>query len=180
MAHPDERRFMELVKSMFPNYFKNIKVLDVGSLNVNGTNKDLFEDCEYTGIDVGEGKNVDIVSLAHEFKSDILFDTIISSECFEHDCHFEKSIKNIVSLLKPSGLFVWTAGGTYRAPHGGASCTPLIASNPKMDSNYYKNITAKDYSNIIDLEAIFGNYTINYRGEDVIYHDIQFYGIKRK
>ena len=63
----------------------NKLVLDIGSLDINGNNQYLFEDCQYTGIDVGVGKNVDIVSKAHELKMPSgTYDTIISTECFEH------------------------------------------------------------------------------------------------
>jgi SAM-dependent methyltransferase len=184
MAHPQERQFMELVKSQFPEKFKGVKVLDVGSLCINGSNRDLFDESDYTGIDVAAGKNVDVVCMAHDFKSDVLFDTIISSECFEHDCHFPRTIRNIVKLLKSGGLFVWTAGGLGRGEHGtedmGLTCAPGLASNPDMNPNYYKNVVVRDLSLYIDLEVTFGNFTINYRGDfDAVYHDIQFWGIKR-
>jgi len=40
------------------------KTLDVGSFDVNGSLKDLFDD--YTGIDMREGPNVDIVANSHK------------------------------------------------------------------------------------------------------------------
>ena len=87
---------------------KNNNVLDAGSLNVNGDNKYLFSDCDYTGVDVGPGPNVDVVSLVHEIDMSNNYDTIISTEMFEHDMYYEKSIKNIMRMLKIGGLFLFT------------------------------------------------------------------------
>ena len=56
MAHIEQIIFCIKVKNMFPSYFKNIDVLDVGSLDLNGSNRYLFENCRYTGIDIGPGK----------------------------------------------------------------------------------------------------------------------------
>ena len=67
MAHTEQRNFCKSVKAKYPDFFKNKKVLDIGSLDINGSNRDLFENCDYIGLDVGEGKNVDIISIGHLF-----------------------------------------------------------------------------------------------------------------
>ena len=184
MAHPQQEAFMESVKILMPQYFKGIKALDVGSLDINGSNKSLFTDCEYIGIDVAPGKNVDVVAIAHTYESPFQFDTIISSECFEHDCYFPKTLRNIIKLLKPGGLFTFTAGGLGRGEHGteamGLTCAPGLAVNENMNADYYKNVLVRDLSLYLDLEVNFSEYTINYRGHiDAVYHDFQFWGIKR-
>jgi len=108
MAHPQQRRFCESVKAKYPQYFKNKKVLDIGSLDVNGCNRDLFENCNYIGIDLGEGKNVDIIAAGNTYDGpDNYFDTIISTEVFEHDMFYPQTIQNVMRMLKPGGLFVY-------------------------------------------------------------------------
>ena len=88
MAHEAQRQYCLKVKKRFSKWFHKKKILDAGSLDINGSNRYLFTDCEYTGIDVGEGKNVDIVSTIHEFDAkDDSYDVIISTECFEHDMY---------------------------------------------------------------------------------------------
>lgn len=58
---------MEYLVRYYERYFKKdketVKVLDIGSYDVNGTYKDIFCDfCyHYTGMDMAEGSNVDIV-----------------------------------------------------------------------------------------------------------------------
>lgn len=52
MAHQEQVRFCESVREKFPSLFVGKKVLDAGSLDINGNNRYLFTDCEYVGIDV--------------------------------------------------------------------------------------------------------------------------------
>ena len=127
MAHIEQRDFCFGVKDKYPEFFKNKKVLDIGSLDINGSNRDLFENCNYTGLDVGEGKNVDIISIGHLFNGpDNHFDTIISTEVFEHDMFYEETIKNVMRMLKPGGLFLFTCGAPGRPEHGTRRCLSLI------------------------------------------------------
>ena len=115
MAHRQQQEYCSKVKIKYPSFFQGVKVLDVGSLDINGSNRSLFERCDYLGIDVGKGNNVDLVSVGHEFEGpDEYYDTIISTEVFEHDMHYEKTIKNIMRMLKPGGLFVFTCASTVR------------------------------------------------------------------
>ena len=84
--HLEAKEFTLYVSSLFPNYFNNKKVLDVGSGDINGNNRFLFNNCEYVGNDVISAPNVTIVSKTKDLPfEDETFDTIISTECFEHD-----------------------------------------------------------------------------------------------
>jgi hypothetical protein len=85
VAHFEQQQFCRRILEKYPEHFRNKRVLDIGSLDINGNNRFLFTDCEYTGLDVGEGPNVDIVSVGHLYDApDESFDTIISTEVFEH------------------------------------------------------------------------------------------------
>ena len=59
MAHLEQRRFFEQVKTDYPKFFQSVSVLEVGSLDINGSLRDLFQDCNYLGVDVATGKGVD-------------------------------------------------------------------------------------------------------------------------
>lgn len=177
MAHPAQQHFMLSVKQKFPQFFNGIRVLDVGSLDINGSNRYLFENnCKYLGIDIGMGNNVDIVCRAHEFVDYYGFDTIVSTECFEHDEFLNKTLENIVKLLKSNGLFAFTCATTNRAEHGtkraNAWASPFTSL---LSGDYYKNITEKDIKDIIDIENIFKEYTF-ISNTDVC--DLYFWGIK--
>jgi SAM-dependent methyltransferase len=181
MAHQEQKDFFLEVKGKFPERFSNKKVLDIGSLDINGSNRHLFEGCEYTGLDVAEGKNVDIVSLAHEYKApDESYDFIVSNDCFEHDMFYDKTFKNIVRLLKPGGMFLFTCKTTGSAEHGtlnsdGGFSSPLTVKFPEW-ANYYRNITEADVRMSIDVEKIFSQYEFSVLD---ITKDIRFWGIKK-
>jgi SAM-dependent methyltransferase len=83
---------------------ENKKILDVGSYDVNGTMKPIFEKGKYVGLDVEAGPNVDVVGVSHDipFEKDE-FDIVISSSCFEHDDMFWISFQEMCRVLKPGG-----------------------------------------------------------------------------
>ena len=118
MAHKEQIDFFVKVKNKFPDVFKNCDVLDIGSLDINGNNRYLFENYTYTGVDIGPGNNVDVISKGHEFKPDKKYDIVISSECFEHDMYYKKTILNCIELTKQGGLFTFTCATTGRPEHG--------------------------------------------------------------
>lgn len=76
-------------------------------------------------IDLLPGKNVDIASKGHEINlPDVCIDTIISTECFEHDSCYHDTILNIVRMLKPGGLFIFSCATTGPLEHGTRRTTP--------------------------------------------------------
>jgi len=174
------------IKSQFPDYFVGKKVLDVGSLDINGNNKHLFTNCEYTGLDVAEGPNVDVISISHQYQApDNNYDVIISTEVFEHDMFWEKSLLNITRMLKPGGLFLFTCAAPNRQEHGtrnsdGSYAAPLLLQISEEWSDYYKNLSIDDISNFKEFINQYEYYNIEY-GEclGVELHDLYFYGFKK-
>lgn len=179
MAHAAQMNFFRTVKEKFPEKFINCSVLDIGSLDINGNNRYLFTDYTYIGVDVGEGRNVDVVCKGHEYVSDTLFDIVISSECFEHDMYYKQTLTNCVSLTRPGGLFTFTCASTGRPEHGTRRTKPQDA--PFLNSieewgDYYKNLTEDDIREVIDIDNIFEKYELTYNGAA---HDLYFWGIKK-
>jgi SAM-dependent methyltransferase len=180
MAHPQQFRFCFKIKELYPEFFINKKVLDVGSLDINGSNKDFFTDCEYIGVDLGEGPNVDLVCSGHELKfEDEYFDTIISTETFEHDMHYVETIQNIIRMLKSGGMFLFTCATTGRPEHGTMNAHPYDApllNNIEEWCNYYKNLTKEDFMDIPVFSDAFTIGLFEYEAETC---DIYFCGIKK-
>jgi hypothetical protein len=176
MAHSQQRAFCESVKTKFSGAFTGKRVLEVGSLNINGTCRELFTDCDYLGIDVVAGKDVDLVVPAHLHKAaDGGYDTIISTEALEHDLYWMATLGAIKRMLRAGGLFVLTCATTGRGEHGTARSKPQDAPGlPWPD--HYRNITeddvrwvyAPDMSGWKDYEFSIGHET----------SDLYFYGIK--
>jgi predicted methyltransferase len=176
MAHKTQIEWCKKVKKQYPEYFKKKRVLDVGSLDVNGNNKDLFEDCEYVGLDVVKGPNVDVVSIAHEF-DDKPFDVVLSTNSFEHDMYYEQSIRRMFELLKPSGLMFFCCSSGHKT-HGTKRKSPWASGTTQIGNeewaSYYRNLKIKDISKIFDFEKEFTEFTLEDKQMDV-----RFVGIKR-
>lgn len=173
--HIEQKQFCQYVRLLYPTYFSNVKVLDVGSLDINGNNQDLFANCQYTGIDIAPGKNVHVVTRGHEYNApDQYYDTIISTECFEHDKYYSLTIANIVRMLRVGGLFLFTCATTGRREHGTRNTTPSDAPFLTGDwADYYKNLTKQDILDIPDIAKFSCQIFTNNKT-----HDLYFYGIK--
>ncbi len=105
----------------------------MGSLIINGSPRDFFENCAYTGVDFHHGEGVDVVSLAHEFKpvDGQRYQTVISTEMLEHDPHWALSIGRMLELLGKGGDLILSAASTGRGRHN-------LGSAP--DGKYYGGV----------------------------------------
>lgn len=181
MAHEAQRVFCLKVKSIFPEYFDNVNVCDIGSLDINGNNHYLFSNYAYIGVDVGKGKNVNVVSKGHEYKpiDGKKYDVVISTECFEHDMFWDKTILNISeNLVRDKGLFLFTCATKGRPEHGTISSNihdSPFTSQIDMWSDYYMNLTEEDIRQKIDLDRYYKLYKFYV---DEHSHDLYFWGIK--
>ena len=160
--------------------FKGKLVLDIGSLDINGNNQYLFEQCGYLGVDLSIGNNVDIVSKGHELQfRDETFDVIISTECFEHDTFYAKTLQNIFRMLKPGGIFVFSCATTGRPEHGTRRTTPQDSpfTQDFADwSDYYQNLEEKDIRQVMDVDELFQEYEFSV---EMSTFDLYFWGVKK-
>ncbi len=119
--HPTAYNSCKRFYDCYGKYFDNPKVADVGSYDVNGTVKDIFSNCDYLGIDIADGPNVDLV-LKEPYKypfEDNTFDIVVSTSCFEHNEMFWVTFLETMRILKPQGIFYLNApsnGGFHRCP----------------------------------------------------------------
>lgn len=180
--HIQAKKFTEFVKEILPNYFKNTTILDVGSGDINGNNKFLFdESCFYNGNDVIDAPNVTIVSKTSKLCfNDETFDIIVSTECFEHDPEYDLSFNKILQMLKHGGLFFFTCASTGRAEHGTRKTTPQDSYGTRGQieymQDYYKNLTELDVNEVINIKTNFFTFKFYY---NEISKDLYFYGIKK-
>lgn len=118
--HAANNRFWREVSEKYNWYFDDCRVYEFGSFNINDADnipRSLTSDCDYFGIDWRPGPNVDIVSLAHEFDCEHLADSIFSASMLEHDPYWEKSLENMVRLLKNHGIMIITWGAANNGIH---------------------------------------------------------------
>jgi len=178
MAHEQQRLFLDKVKSLFPDFFTHKKILDIGSLNINGTARPWFENCTYIGVDVGDGKDVDIVCEGQNLDhADNFYDVTVSCECFEHNPYWLETFRNMHRMLKPNGLMIMTCATTGRREHGTNKRKPK--SSPltiKKGWEYYKNLTENDFRDVMDIDSMFKDYEFSIETKSC---DLYFYGFKK-
>ena len=178
MAHQQQFDFIQTLKTKFPTQFFNKKILEVGSLNINGSIRIFFTECDYLGIDVGSGNDVDLVcegqKLDHPNET---YDTVGSCECFEHNPYWVETFNNMYRMTKTSGLVFMSCATTGRAEHGTTRTSPQDSPlTTGIGWEYYKNLTAEDFIQNIDLDNMFLAYEFETGSP---HQDLYFYGIKR-
>jgi SAM-dependent methyltransferase len=100
-----------------------ISLIDVGSMDINGSYRSIFKNdkIKYIGIDLSNGKGVDIVlkdPYHYPFTSDSI-DVVISGQTFEHCEFFWESFLEMNRVLKKEGylfLISPSSGGIHRFP----------------------------------------------------------------
>jgi SAM-dependent methyltransferase len=184
MAHETQQNFFQKVKQMYPNYFSDVKVLDIGSLDINGNSRHFFSyPYRYVGVDLSEGNNVDVVCPGHLYESGYKFDVVMSAECFEHDMYYARTIQNMIDQLRSGGLMIFTCASTGRPEHGTLRTTPsdapFLGIVDEKWANYYKNLTEDDIRMSIDIDNIFEKYEFTEEFCGHIGNDLYFWGIKK-
>lgn len=177
MSHKEQIEFVSQVKKKYPNSFYNKCVVEIGSLDINGSVRQFFGNCVYVGVDVGPGPGVDVVSLGHQYKMSNSFDVVISCECFEHDPHWKDTFLNMIDLCKPGGLVLFTCATIGRKEHGTIDNEPQ--SSPltvNIGWNYYKNLTKENFINHFNLSDYFENFEFS---DNMTSFDLYFSGIKK-
>ena len=108
--------FFLMLHNWLPNTDKIIRILDIGSADINGNMKDAIKTSafnerkySYIGLDMDDKHNVDIVVTPGEPAdqwplNDNSFDIIISCSCFEHDDSFWETFSRMNELLTPGGF----------------------------------------------------------------------------
>jgi SAM-dependent methyltransferase len=176
MAHQQQRDFVEKVKSKNPSFFRDKKVLEVGSLNINGTLRDFFQNCDYTGIDVGEGPGVDLVCYGENYDApDNTYDVVCSGECFEHNPKWLETFENMIRMCKKGGLVFFTCASEGRPEHG-TTRTDIESSPFTAEWNYYRNLNEIDFTSKINFDNCFDDYQFEY---NPVTCDLYFFGTKK-
>lgn len=97
-----------------PQEVQGKRVLEVGSRNVNGSVRPLFErykPAHYLGVDIENGPGVDLIlnatNLEVAFGADS-WDVVVASETLEHVENWVTSLRNMLAVLRPGGLLCIT------------------------------------------------------------------------
>ena len=170
MSHQAQLDFVASLRDRFPDFFIRKNVLEVGSLNINGSIRRFFQQCNYVGVDLGAGQDVDVVAKGEDLSyGDGSFDVVASCECFEHNPEWAKTLQNMIRMA--GSLVFFSCATTGRPEHGTRRTSPKDAP---FCEDYYRNLTENDVRQVVDLSA-FKDYQFitNYTS-----HDLYFWGIK--
>lgn len=173
MSHDEQQQFFRELRIALPAFFDGVRVLEIGSLDINGTVRDHFTQCDYIGVDLGEGPGVDVVAHGEDLDySDGAFATIISAECFEHNAEWRKTFANAVRMC--NGLVAFTAATEGRAEHGTPRTTPEDSPFTSLLSSYYENVMPEEILEFpLDEWFVTWELSVNDRS-----HDVYFWGIR--
>lgn len=171
MSHPAQMEFVEAVKQSYPILFSRKKILEIGSLNINGSIRQFFDSCDYTGVDLAPGKDVDMVAKGEELTfSDKTFDIVCSCECFEHNPNWVGTFNNMTRMSKC--LVFFSCATTGRPEHGTPRTTPHDAP---FCGDYYQNLKASDFLANCDMDPYIGyRFLVNKASKD-----LYFVGLKK-
>ncbi len=176
-----ENQWKDQLKEKFPQFFTKVRILDIGSADINGTNERWFDNCRYIGLDVLPYRNVDVISIAHEYRAlPASFDVVCSTSELEHDKCWQLTLKKMVELLKSKGFMWFAAGGPAREEHGTKNNNPLDSLTTQLPDPewniFYHNLSIQDVRSVLNLDALFDPYVIEYSPDEMT---IYFWGIKK-
>ena len=196
--HPSANNYFQTVKKKFPDHFRNVRVLDCGSCDINGRLKDIFQltgrwRVAYTGMDISPANNVHVVGAIHEATYPAgFFDTIISAEMLEHDKFWKESLRHMIRMLKTGGLLVFSCARKSRAEHGTLRTSPhsSLTANVKDSShygawsNYYRGLEEIDIRKAFNPAKHFIGYAFSTNENKIAKKDtkpksdLYFWGVK--
>ena len=175
MAHAAQQLFFEKVKEAYPEFFAWRNVIEIGSLDINGSLRGLFDYCNYVGFDVGHGPGVDYAVQGQDVVyPDDSFDIAVSSECFEHNPYWKETFANMDRMVKDDrGIVAFSCAGTGRPEHGttrtDGGSSPLTVG---IGWEYYQNLAPDDFKGLTKSFDAVTWY------ENTVNKDLYFVGVR--
>ena len=130
--HPEAFDFVSRIRTEI----KPTSVVEIGSRDVNGSVRPLFEGLPYVGVDAVAGPGVDVVANGRGYRPELTPDCIVCCECLEHTPFAQEICVNAFEILAPGGVLILTAAGEGRAAHSGIDGHLL-----RPGEEFYRNVT---------------------------------------
>jgi len=157
MAHFQQLQFVEIASLHLARSWQGLAVLEIGSHNVNGSVRPFFAGSDYIGVDLSEGKDVDVVASGHDVAfPDGSFDLTICCECFEHNPQWLQTFTNMHRMTKAGGIVIVTCASRGRREHGTRRTSPEESpGTASVGWDYYRNLNRSDFEARLDLREMF-------------------------
>jgi SAM-dependent methyltransferase len=158
MSHPEQLGFFAAVADANAELVEQAAVIEIGAYDVNGSVRQLFGTARnYVGADICPGPGVDVVGYGHELDyPDGSFDLALSSECFEHDPYWAKTLAAMSRMVRPGGLVAFSCATGAFPEHG--TLRTSVADNPGGplgDPSYYRNLSQREIERAVPLSELF-------------------------
>ncbi len=137
-----------------------IRVLELGSKDLNGSPRPLWPCATYHGIDLEPGPGVDEVADACTWRTDRRFDIVVCAEVAEHCDNWPDLLVTAAHHLDPGGMFLFTAAGTGRTPHS------AVDGGPLRKDEHYRNVTAGELNRALE-RAEFSEWVVDTTDQDI-------------
>ena len=141
--HTSSMKRMKWFINFYLQTTEKLEVLDVGSYDVNGCYKELFNPnrFNYVGLDMEKGPNVNLVPLStykwKEIKSDS-FNVVVSGQALEHIEFFWVTVSEMVRVTKEGGLICMIAPNGFGEHRYPVDCWRFFTDGMIALARYYK------------------------------------------
>ncbi len=153
MANDAQAEYFRIVKRHLPGFFARTRVIEIGSLDINGSARGHFDSARYVGVDLGPGPSVDVVAPGHLIDEPSgSYDCAVSANCFEHNPYWLETFINMLRLVRQEGLVLFTCASTGFREHGTQRSAPEASPlTLAIGWDYYRNLTERDFTSRFDL-----------------------------
>lgn len=113
-----------------------VSVLEVGSRDINGSVRSLFDehDTVFEGVDIVAGPGVDCVCDATQALPRGPYDAVVATEVFEHCRRWPLIVRNAYGALMGGGVLIVTMAGPGRLPHS------AVDGGRLQPDEWYRNV----------------------------------------
>lgn len=126
---------------------RRLRIIEIGSRDVNGSIRPVFAGHEYTGLDIEAGEGVDVVADGATWGETAAFDLGVCCEVLEHAPNAAEIVANLRRIVRPGGLLLLTAATHGRHPHSVNGC---YMDGPEPYPEYYRNVDPGDLHRWLD------------------------------
>ena len=150
--HKSSMLRMEWFIKTYLNNKEKLNILDVGSYNVNGCYRELFDEENhiYKGLDMEAGPNVDIVPNSPYVWSEVdndTYDVVISGQALEHIEFFWVTVAEIIRVTKKGGYICIIAPNGFDEHRYPVDCWRFFTDGMIALAKYFQLELVHAYTN---------------------------------